>query len=70
MKNLITILLACLMLTGCLYQSVSLSDINAAKQICTKHNSEIDSITVIFDGRENVICTNRNTYRIDNDILK
>lgn len=63
-------LLACSMLSGCFYQSVNLNDINAAKQICIKHNSEVDNIISYFDGRENVVCTNRNTYQIDSAALK
>lgn len=70
MKNLMITLLACSMLSGCFYQTASLNDIKDAERICTKHNSEIDNIIVFFEGREKVVCTNRNEYMIQSDNLK
>lgn len=61
MKYLLVIL-ACLFLQGCFYQSVNKSDITAAENKCKAENSEIYEITADFLGSEKVTCLNRKSY--------
>jgi hypothetical protein len=62
MDKLIVIL--CIALSGCMYQSVNLSDIEAASKACGGLN-QISELSAAFDGQESVICFNREKYGLE-----
>ncbi len=67
-KLLITSILA-LSLTGCFYQSVSMSDMQAAMVICASKGAQVDSIDASFHGNEIVTCSDRSRSFVDKENL-
>lgn len=61
MKYLMLVLL-CLFLQGCMYQTIDKSDLIAAEAKCKEVGSEIFEIKALFWGDETVICLNRKSY--------
>ena len=59
-----------LLLTGCLYQTVTSHDIANAITICKSYGEEVEEIASSFDGVERVTCSNLITYKIDSYNLK
>ena len=60
MKYLMVILV-CLFMQGCWYQTINKSDISAAEQVCKAAGSEVFEIFSYWDGTEKVTCLNRKT---------
>ncbi len=56
MKKLIVIM--CVALSGCMWQTVNSNDIRAAIRICGNIN-EVVEISATFIGTETVLCENR-----------
>ena len=56
MKKLIVIM--CIALSGCMYQSVNFSDIDVAAKVCGGVQN-IAELSASFDGSESVICHDR-----------
>jgi hypothetical protein len=67
-KLLITPILA-LSLTGCFYQSVSMSDMQSAMVICASKGAQVDSISSHAIGHEMVTCTDRSRSFINKENL-
>lgn len=48
-----------LTLSGCFFQSVSADDINAAKELCKEHDSNLYSVHEYFTGNTDVRCVDK-----------
>lgn len=59
------ILLSAILLSGCLYQTVSAWDIERAEKICKAENSRVVEISADFLGYETVLCSNGKTIGLD-----
>ena len=62
MKKLVIIL--CVALSGCMYQSVNSSDIAAAAAVCGGAD-KITELSSSFAGAESVICANRTKHSLE-----
>jgi hypothetical protein len=63
MKKVIVILVS-VVLSGCMYQSVSNEDIERAEKFCEGEKSEVEEITANMFGDEFVDCKNREGSKI------
>lgn len=61
MKKLIVIL--CVALSGCMWQTVNESDMRSAARICGSFNNVVE-ISANFVGEESVLCEDRKKYLI------
>lgn len=68
MYKLFSTVVACVALSGC-WQSVSVSDIEAANIICKGNSAEVVEISAYFDSGEVVTCSNRKRFAIREDRL-
>jgi hypothetical protein len=59
MKSLVLVM--CLSLTGCFYQTVNQFDIGRASKVCGGVE-KIVQISAAFDGREKVLCLNAEQF--------
>ena len=59
MKSLVLVM--CLSLTGCFYQTVNQFDIERASKVCGGVE-KIVQISAAFDGREKVLCLNAEQF--------
>jgi len=64
------ILIPVVFLSGCFYQTVTGEEIKSANIICNKANSYVVEIVSRFDGVEEVVCSDMNTYFINHDSIK
>ena len=60
MKIIISIMLA-LALQGCMWQTITESDMRAAARVCGSMNNVVE-ISSHFDGKESVLCENRTKH--------
>ena len=49
-------------LQGCVYQTLSVSDIKRGEAICTKLGLDVREMTSSFTGDESVTCSNGTSY--------
>ena len=63
MKMMFT-LFTCLTLSGCMWQTTDVFDIDAGKQICEENKSKLYEITSYFDGMVWAHCTNGESYEV------
>ncbi len=61
MKKLIVIM--CIALSGCMWQTVNESDMRSAVRICGSFQNVVE-ISANFVGEETVLCENRKKYLI------
>jgi hypothetical protein len=64
MKKLVLIL--CIALSGCMWQTVNESDMRSASRICGNFNNVVE-ISANFVGEETVLCEDRKKYLITKD---
>ncbi len=57
----ILVLVMCLSLTGCFYQTVNRFDIQRASKVCGGVE-KIVQISAVFDGQEKVLCLNAEQF--------
>ena len=56
--NKLIVMLSCLMMSGCLYQTVNRYDLDEAEIICANQQSHVVEISAQFNSKENVTCAN------------
>ena len=56
-------MLSALTLSGCFYQTATENDIARAVDAC-KNDGGLESVRVIFDGRERAVCKNTKEFLV------
>ena len=63
MKSLI-LMLSCLMMSGCLYQTVNRYDLDEAEIICANQQSHVIHIEIWFGTSEFVMCADNSRTKL------
>lgn len=60
MSRVLGVCVLTLTLSGCFFQSVSVDKVDAAKELCKEHDSNLYSIQEYWSGNTDAICVDKN----------